>query len=679
MGHNRSVILDVGVVLAGRYELRQLIGRGGMGEVYQAFDGDLERDVAIKSLLPHLARDPDLVARFRHEGRALARLRHPGIIALYDMLRIGEDGLYLVLEYVPGRPLDRALSAGPLGWGRVADIGVQVCAALTAAHAQGIVHRDIKPSNILLEHTGRVRVADFGLARLAGAGLLTRTGMQMGTPGYWAPEQALGRGVTGRTDIYSLSAVMFEAVTGRLPFVAEDDGQAAILMHVLAPVPDPREVNPALPEDVCRILMRGLATDPENRFGTAEELAAELRLSATPTPAASLGPPDRSGTLPQTLAGEGPAFTSLSPVAPVGPPTPTEVSAGTEVAAPPAAGEPARGAPDETPAQTPPTRIPERRAGAARRRRMHPPTPVLGAGIAAVVVAAIGGGLLGSSTSGADPSPAPLQRVASGLVSLQLPGDWTSLRQPVIPGLTFIGEPIARAAVGEAAGDAELIAGRVAATGPTLLPESLRRRLGGSPEAEAVRIGPLQALRYRDLPAGDDGGLLTIYAVPTTRGVAVVACRFQAAAATAFRPQCDGAAASLRLRGARPYGVGPSAAYARRLNAAIAALSRERAVQRRALASAELPGLQATAAKRLASAYAAAADALRGADLGPAGAGRNEAIRAALARGDSAHQAMSRAAARDDGPGYETARRAAALGDRDLRVALASLRALGYR
>jgi serine/threonine protein kinase len=277
------VILDVGVVLAGRYELRQLIGRGGMGEVYQGFDRDLERDVAIKSLLPHLARDPDLVARFRHEGRALARLRHPGIIALYDMLRVGDDGLYLVLEYVPGRPLDRALSAGPLGWGRVADIGVQVCAALTAAHAQGIVHRDIKPSNIFVSRYAVVKILDFGIAKANVAyRKRTKAATVKGTPPYMAPEQFSVDPTTGRIeidqrlDIYAMGLVLYEMLTGTRAYDAPtlQDLAAKIRKGQLTPI---RKLNKLVPRKLAQAVDLMRHVEKESRPATARDAIRLLK------------------------------------------------------------------------------------------------------------------------------------------------------------------------------------------------------------------------------------------------------------------------------------------------------------------------------------------------------------------------------------------------------------------
>ncbi|HWH15272.1 MAG TPA: serine/threonine-protein kinase, partial [Miltoncostaeaceae bacterium] len=305
-----------GEVLADRYELRRLLGRGGMGEVWHAFDRELERDVALKSLLPHLLSDPELVGRFRREARALARLRHPGIVAVFDILRLPDGRIYIVLEFVPGEPLDHTIARGPMTWERVVGIGAGVCDALEAAHREGVVHRDIKPSNILVEPRGQVRVADFGLARLQAIGgtsesdVVTRTGIVMGTPGYWAPEQALGRRITPQTDLYSLGSVLFEAATGRLPFVPEEPGPAAAFMHIAAPVPDPRTIRPDLSPAAAALLMRTLAKDPAERFGSAADMAAALRETVAP----------RRPPAPTVTAGAAPTA-PLAPGAPLAGPT----------------------------------------------------------------------------------------------------------------------------------------------------------------------------------------------------------------------------------------------------------------------------------------------------------------------------------------------------------------------
>ncbi|MFM9135772.1 MAG: serine/threonine-protein kinase [bacterium] len=248
--------LDVGDSLADRYLVLERIGSGGMGEVFLARDESLGRDVAIKVLLSSLGDDEGVLERFRREARALARLRNPGIIVLYDVIVADDGRLALVLEYVPGGSLETLIAAGPVPPSDVATIGVAAADALSDAHRAGIIHRDIKPSNILLDADGEARITDFGIARGAGDAGVTAQGEALGTPAYMAPEQALGQPATPATDLYSLGAVLYAAATGVPPFATAEGGLSAALAHVHQPVPDPRSVCPDVPEALAVAITR---------------------------------------------------------------------------------------------------------------------------------------------------------------------------------------------------------------------------------------------------------------------------------------------------------------------------------------------------------------------------------------------------------------------------------------
>lgn len=281
----------------GRYEIRELIGQGGMGEVYRAWDTRLHRDVAIKRLRAELTLDADALARFEREAHALARVNHPGVIQVYDLLS-GEDGSrHLVLQFIHGESLDALVARrGGLGWDTCVRVGRGVCDALGAAHAAGIIHRDVKPSNVLLDAEGRPHVADFGVARL-GDGSLSRTNLVIGTPGYIAPEAASGDPITPSVDLYSLAATLFEAYCGAPPYDAGDGPpSAALVKHVTAPVPDPRERRPDAPDAVRAFLMRGMAKSPRDRFASAADMGAALEATRTAPPA----PPRPARTPPPT-------------------------------------------------------------------------------------------------------------------------------------------------------------------------------------------------------------------------------------------------------------------------------------------------------------------------------------------------------------------------------------------
>ncbi|MDA3039006.1 MAG: Stk1 family PASTA domain-containing Ser/Thr kinase [Actinomycetota bacterium] len=264
-------------ILNGRYELHRRLARGGMADVFLAHDQLLDRPVAIKVLFPQFASEPAFVERFRREAQAAANLNHPSIVAVYDW---GEhDNTYfIVMEYVEGRSLAEIVrSEGTLHPDRAAEVATDVAAALGFAHRNGVVHRDVKGGNILVNQAGQVKVTDFGIARAFGGGdELTQTGSVMGTATYFSPEQAQGKTVDPRSDLYSLGVVLFEMVTGRPPFVG-DSPVAIAYKHVQEAPPRPTSLNPALPQALEAIIARLLAKNPDDRYPSAEELRSELR------------------------------------------------------------------------------------------------------------------------------------------------------------------------------------------------------------------------------------------------------------------------------------------------------------------------------------------------------------------------------------------------------------------
>ena len=266
------------VVLNGRYELRRRIARGGMAEVYLARDQMLDRPVAIKVLYPEFAADPAFVERFRREAQAAANLNHPSIVGVYDGGTYGGTN-FIVLEYVRGRTLAEELAeVGRLAPDRVAEVGAAIAGALSFAHRSGVVHRDVKPGNVLISTQGEVKVTDFGIARAAANAEdnLTQVGAVMGTATYFSPEQAQGRPVDPRSDLYSLGVVLYELLVGRPPFTAETP-LAVAYQHVQDPVPSPRAANPAVPAGLDAIVVRLLQKDPAGRYESADALRADLQ------------------------------------------------------------------------------------------------------------------------------------------------------------------------------------------------------------------------------------------------------------------------------------------------------------------------------------------------------------------------------------------------------------------
>jgi serine/threonine-protein kinase len=292
----------------GRYELTHLVARGGMAQVYRAIDLQLDRPVALKVLFPELSVDKTFVERFRREAQAAANLSHPNIVPVFDW---GEDdGVYfIVMEYIDGRSLSAVLrDPQRLPPNQIAQIGAGVAAALAFAHRHGVVHRDVKPGNILITPDGEVKVTDFGIARAINTEeSLTQTGAVMGTAAYFSPEQAEGKTVDARSDIYSLGVVLYEMAVGRPPF-AGDSPVAVASKHVRDEPEMPRAVYPACPAALEAVIMKAMAKDPASRYGSAEELRADLLRFADGRPVEA---PDPNLTGVMGVAAGGAAATTI--------------------------------------------------------------------------------------------------------------------------------------------------------------------------------------------------------------------------------------------------------------------------------------------------------------------------------------------------------------------------------
>jgi serine/threonine protein kinase len=267
----------------GHHRIEAKLGEGGMGVVYRARDLHLDRSVAIKVLPPERTADPERKRRFIQEAKAASALNHPNIITIHDIdTASGAD--FMVMEYVEGRSLDRLLASGPLTVEQALDYAVQLAAALAAAHAAGIVHRDIKPANVMVTEAGHVKVLDFGLAKLsehlAGdpeastrtAGTLTKEGVVVGTVAYMSPEQAQGKPVDARTNVFSCGVVLYEMLAGQRPF--QGDSQLSILSAILSERPAPRLAK--APSEVGKVVARSLEKDRERRYPSAAELWKDL-------------------------------------------------------------------------------------------------------------------------------------------------------------------------------------------------------------------------------------------------------------------------------------------------------------------------------------------------------------------------------------------------------------------
>jgi eukaryotic-like serine/threonine-protein kinase len=264
--------LEAGQVIGGRYRLISKLGSGGMADVWLADDQMLDRRVALKFLHERFAQDAQFVERFRREAQAAAGLQHPNIVGVYD--RGETDGRHwIAMEYVDGASLADLIDRG-LSVGEAVEIVRQILAGVRFAHARGIVHRDLKPQNVLVDAEGRARVADFGIAR-AGVSEITATGSVLGTAQYLSPEQAQGLEVTAAADLYSIGVILYEALTGRVPF--EADSPVAVALKQVSEQPRrPSEVNPRVPLALDGVVLKALAKDPQNRYASADEFLRAL-------------------------------------------------------------------------------------------------------------------------------------------------------------------------------------------------------------------------------------------------------------------------------------------------------------------------------------------------------------------------------------------------------------------
>ncbi len=308
-------------ILNGQFKILQKIGSGGMGSVYKALQPAMNRMVAVKILHPKLANRKDLVSRFRREARAMSHLTHPNTVKVYLYGELEDGSLYIVMEYLEGKNLNQTVRAeGPMAIERGLPILIQACNALEEAHRAGIIHRDLKPENIFITHQGGMKdfakVLDFGLAKVTeremrpGSIILTQEGMVFGTPEFMSPEQAQGKTLSAASDIYSLAIILYEVLTGKLPFDAKNPMEYIQLHVTTKPKPiNERVPGRTFPPLLWTVLEKALAKKPEERFGSAAEFAHALSAvlaGASALPALAGGPPrpvlEQPPTLPQGQA-----------------------------------------------------------------------------------------------------------------------------------------------------------------------------------------------------------------------------------------------------------------------------------------------------------------------------------------------------------------------------------------
>ena len=268
----------------GKYRVLEALGHGGMAWVYRAYHPQLDRYVALKILRSDLVEDAEFLARFQREARAVASLRHPHVVRVFDF-DVQDDAYYMVMEYLEGDTLkarldDYRVHGETMPLGEVGRILLDVLDGLAYAHSEGMVHRDVKPSNVLLTKRGQAVLGDFGIAHMVGGTQTTATGALMGTPEYMAPEQGLTGCCDARTDIYAMGIILYEMLTQRIPYDAETP-LAILMKHVNDPLPLPRDIDPAIPEALERVILKAMAKDPDDRFADAASMKAAISAALT--------------------------------------------------------------------------------------------------------------------------------------------------------------------------------------------------------------------------------------------------------------------------------------------------------------------------------------------------------------------------------------------------------------
>ncbi|MDA0182217.1 protein kinase [Solirubrobacter phytolaccae] len=724
-------MLAPGDAVAG-YRIDSVLGRGGMGIVYTATQLSLNRTVALKFLADVLGSDADFRERFRREGLIQAALDHPNIVPVYEAGEV-DEGLFLAMRLVRGSNLKELIVGGRLGVARTLRVLGPIADALDAAHEAGLTHRDIKPQNILVGARDHAYLADFGLTKEAGATGVTKTGQFVGTFDYVAPELISGE-IGGReSDQYALAAVLYECLTGEVPYVRLTDA-ALLFAHVGDPIPSVTERRDDLPQAIDAVIARGLAKTPGERFETASEMIAAAATALEGIADDTRGPfgapmPTDARRSPTTVRGTTRA-TQATPASPlravasaVATPPPADVAPETQVAAralaPATPAVPRESVPEtrvsrrEDAAETPvrdaagETRVGARAAAAAvpetrvGEREVVPETRVsrrdaaaapaspdravattassrdssrpatrrrpLAVVVALVVVgAAVGAFLAGRSGSGEPVAAAAPVTVAGGGVQLTAPTGWARTSAPVIPGLDF------QAPVAVGAKEAWAVAGTLSeVSGPQLLPAAFLDGLGTAPAADdRVKLGELQAVRYRDLRPNGFDKPLTVYVVPLETGAAAVAC-------FATRAACDQTAASLQLDGLNALPVGPSSAFAQDVDALASDLEAARFNSAKALNRARTRTAQADALSSLAEDYREAAATELAA--GPADTALASALSAKISAAADAYGDAAQAARSGRERAYAQARGAARKAESAVAGAFSRLEDAGYR
>jgi hypothetical protein len=685
--------LEKGTEVAG-YRIEGILGQGGMGVVYEATQLSLNRTIALKLLAQNLGDDPAFRERFRREGLLQAQIDHPNIVTVYEAGDT-DQGLFLAMRLVRGPNLKDMILARELDAGRTLRILAPIADALDTAHNQGLIHRDIKPQNILVSGRDHAYLADFGLTKAPGEKSLTKTGQFVGTLDYISPEQIRGKPASHLSDIYALAAVLFECLTGVVPY--PKDSEAAVLYaHMSDEPPSVSEERPDLPAALDAVIRQAMSKEPEDRHQTASELlrdaeeAFSRKTRAAMTPPPPLEGPEEAGirgpeSAVNTRESRAQDSDELATQAALGGDATrvaadqtqlggdrTQVGAGATAAA-------AAGATRAVPAAPPAPAAVEADtatlqptsggpAGPSAAKRAAP--ALIGVAVLVAIAAAVGGFLAGSGGSSEDEVPANNSSASAGALTVTHPDTWQRAQTtPKVPGYT-LDDPIGLTPKSGGAGGGTFVAGMADAGNASLLPDGFLKALGGdAPKAEPVKLGDLQAYRYADLtPKGSDNPV-TVYATPTTDGVATVAC---SAPDAGFVDECERVASTLTLSGAEAFELGVPKDYAGGLSSALTKLQSQRKAALAKLKSAKTPSAQASAAKQAAAAYAGAIKT-HPKDVPPQVAEADAGILAALRAGQKGYETVAAGASGGDRGRYASGERQVKKADAALRKALGGL------
>jgi predicted Ser/Thr protein kinase len=702
------VALEKGTTLAG-YRVEGILGQGGMGVVYEATQLSLDRTVALKLLATNLGDDDAFRERFRREALIQAGIEHPNIVTVYEAGE-SEHGLFMAMRLVRGPNLKDMIVSRELDAGRALRILRPIAEALDTAHESGLIHRDIKPQNILVGGRDHAYLADFGLTKVSGEKGLTKTGQFVGTLDYISPEQIRGKDATAASDIYALAAVLYEALTGIVPF--PKDSEAAVLYaHMSDEPPSVTDARPELPDALDDVIRRAMSKEPDQRPRAASELLDEAEFAFDRKTRAALQPPGplesaeeagirrppretresgtqdseelrtRIGGPAPTTAGQQPDATRLGAVdgtqvaGALG--DETRIGAAGDATRIGAAGDATRigtagGATQIGAGVGADTASLPQTGGGAVQADKRPVSPALIGGIAVLaLVLAVVGYLVGGSGGGGGTTSEGESSAQSGAITVAYPTSWERGDPPTIPGIEFA-NPIAVGPKGQP--NNRLVTGIVDASGATLLPAAFVKSLGSEPaRTDTVRLGEYQAYRYRNLQPGGFAPALTLYAIPTDKGVATVACTADQAQAATFLPDCERAASTIKLDGAKPFDLGPGGDYLKLVNSTLEKLQADRDRGLALLKGAKTPGQQARAAGNVSAAYRGAARALGKAPASPQVAAANDSIVAALNDAGDAWDQVARGAARANRRGYLAGERAVKKAEKELQTALQQL------